>query len=264
VQISGDLRLAHRTEVQMDYAIVTPTAYLAGVGLCGLGGGALCRIARRARPRAVAACSVLLGALLVADALSWVIGQIVAGTYSASTSLPLALCNAMLVVAALACLWPAQVLVDLTYFIGLAGTAQAVATPDLSVGFPHLQFFQYLVGHCGIVVAALFLVVGERRHPRAGAVRRTWLLAAAYTAVVGLVDGLTGADYMFLRRPPANWTLLRLLGPWPWYVVSAAGLAVVLFVLLDLPFHGERREMVAGGTPGPGREKSSVLHRLAP
>jgi uncharacterized membrane protein YwaF len=46
---------------------------------------------------------------------------------------------------------------------------------------------------------------------------------------------------MFLRRPPGNWTLLKLLGPWPWYIVSAAGVALVLLAVLDLPFWFDRR-----------------------
>ena len=46
---------------------------------------------------------------------------------------------------------------------------------------------------------------------------------------------------MFLRSPPGEWTLLRLLGPWPWYVVSAAGVALVLLTLLDAPFWPQRR-----------------------
>jgi hypothetical protein len=46
---------------------------------------------------------------------------------------------------------------------------------------------------------------------------------------------------MFLRRPPGNWTVLRLLGPWPWYVPDAAGVALVLLVALDAPFWPRRR-----------------------
>jgi uncharacterized membrane protein YwaF len=46
---------------------------------------------------------------------------------------------------------------------------------------------------------------------------------------------------MYLRAPPQAWTLLRMLGPWPWYTVSAAGVAAVLLVVLDLPFRARRR-----------------------
>ncbi len=37
----------------------------------------------------------------------------------------------------------------------------------------------------------------------------TFAITLAYTAFVGLVDACSGANYMFLRRPPGNWTLLQ-------------------------------------------------------
>jgi hypothetical integral membrane protein (TIGR02206 family) len=144
-------------------------------------------------------------------------------------------------VAAAACLLRTPLLVELTYFWGLAGTLQGVLTPDLSVGFPHLVFWQYVVGHLGIVFAALFLVVGLGIAPRRYAVPRVLAITLGYTALVGLVDAITGANYMFLRRPPGEWTLLRLLGPWPWYLASATGVAIVLFLALDAPFWASRR-----------------------
>ena len=223
-------------------AIVTPAAYGTAVGLAVVLGLVLCVEGRR-RPgpwRVWAARAI--GAALLADAASYVGARVAAGTFSARTDLPLALCNVAVLVAAAACWWQAAQAVELTYFWGMAGTLQAVVTPDLSSGFPHLVFFQYVVGHLGIVLAALLLVAGMGITPRRGAVPRALVVTALYTAAVGVVDWLAGADYMYLRRPPSNWTLLRLLGPWPWYTLSAAGLAVVLFLLLDLPFWAGRRQ----------------------
>jgi hypothetical integral membrane protein (TIGR02206 family) len=186
-----------------------------------------------------------VGIVLALDAGSYSIGVVVAGTWSARTSLPLALCDVAVLVAAAACFWRRPLLVELTYFLGLAGTLQGVLTPDLSVGFPHLVFWQYLVGHLGIVFAAVFLVVGLGIAPRRHAVPRVLMITLAYTGLVGLVDALAGANYMFLRRPPGEWTLLRLLGPWPWYLFSATGVALALFTLLDTPFWAGRRREAA-------------------
>ena len=36
-------------------------------------------------------------------------------------------------------------------------------------------------------------------------------------------------------------SLLDVMGPWPWYIASAAALAPALFWLLDRPFDGRRR-----------------------
>ena len=174
------------------------------------------------------------------------------GTWSAATSLPLALCNVAVLVAAVACWWPAPLLVELTWFWGMAGTLQGLLTPDLDVGFPHLVFFEYVVGHAGIVVAALFLVVGMHHWPRPGSVGRVLAVSVAWTAVVGAVDGVTGGNYMFLRRRPGEWTLLSVLGPWPWYLLGATAVAGVLFSLLYAPFWLARRERDGRARPRRG------------
>lgn len=223
----------------MTLAVVSAGAYWATVAVAALGCGLLCSEARRRPGPWTTTASRVLGALLLADAVVYTAGRSLSG-WSPSTSLPLALCDVAALVAAAACWWPRPVLVELTYFWGLAGTLQAVATPDVTTTFPHLAFDEYVIGHVAIVVAALFLVVGLRHFPRPGAVPRVFAITAAYTAFVGVVDAATGADYMFLRQPPAQWTLLKVLGPWPWYILSAAGLALLLLVALDSPFWAAR------------------------
>jgi hypothetical integral membrane protein (TIGR02206 family) len=226
-------------------AVVSPVAYGLSV-VVGLGACAGACVAARLRPGPwTLQVARLVGLCLAVDACSYTIGLIVAGTWSARTSLPLALCDVAVLVAAVACIWRTPLLVELTYFWGLAGTLQGVLTPDLSVGFPHLVFWQYVVGHLGIVFAALFLVIGLGIAPRRYAVPRVLAITIGYTALVGLVDAISGANYMFLRRPPGEWTLLRLLGPWPWYLASATGVAIVLFLALDAPFWASRRRQAA-------------------
>jgi len=221
--------------------VVTPVPYVVAVVLALAITSALCVEARRRPGRWTIATGRVIALVLLADAVSFVVAKVTAGTFSAKTDLPFALCDAAVLVAAAACLWRKPLLVELTYFWGLAGTLQAVITPDLNAGFPHLVFFQYLVGHLGIVLAAVYLVVGLQIAPRPGAVVTTFVITVAYTAFVGLIDAVSGANYMFLRRPPSNWTLLKVLGPWPWYIASAAGVALVLLTVLDVPFWIARR-----------------------
>ncbi len=242
----------------MTIATVSPPAYWSCVVIAAFGCVALCVAARHHPGPWTTVAARIIGLLLIADAVSYSVGLAVQGTWSPRTSLPLALCDIGVLVAAVACWWRVPVLVELTYFWGLAGTLQAVITPDLNVGFPHLVFFQYLVGHLGIVAAALFLVVGMGIRPRPGAVLRVFAITLAYTAFVGLVDALSGANYMFLRRPPGEWTLLRLLGPWPWYLATASVVAVVLFTLLDLPFWPARRR-ASSTSPAHGSDGGTLL-----
>jgi hypothetical integral membrane protein (TIGR02206 family) len=167
---------------------------------------------------------------------------LVTGRWSVQASLPLALCDVALVVAAIACWSPEWDLpVELTYFWGLAGTLQAVVTPDLSAEFPRAEFFEFVVGHLGIVIAALFLVVGLRRRPRPGSVRRVFAITAAYTVFVGFFDWLSHSNYMYLAARPAHFSLLSLMGPWPWYLASGTAVAVLLLLILDEPFRRDRK-----------------------
>jgi hypothetical integral membrane protein (TIGR02206 family) len=235
--------------------VVTPVAYGLSVGCAAIIGVGLCVAAHRSPGPWQVVAARAIGLLLAADAFTYTVSAIVQGQWSASSSLPLALCNMAVLVAAAACWWQIPLLVELTWFWGLAGTIQAVLTPDLQVGFPHLVFFEYVVGHTAIVLAGVFLVVGMGVTPRPGAVPRVFAITAGYTVFVGAIDAATGANYMFLQRRPTNWTLLKVLGPWPWYILSAAGVAVLLLVVLDTPFRIARRRPSAPpripGPPGP-------------
>jgi len=222
------------------FAVVSPGAYLTSALISAFLCGVICGAARRHPGRWAVVTAKLLGLALAAVATSWIVQSVVDGPWTAAGSLPLPLCDVALVVAAAACWWRVPLLVELTWFWGLAGTLQAVITPDLGVTFPHLIFFQYVIGHLGIVVAALYLVIGLDVTPRRGAVARTFVITIGYTAFVGTVDAVTGGNYMFLRSRPASWSLLSVLGPWPWYILGATGVAIAALLLLDLPFRHPR------------------------
>jgi hypothetical integral membrane protein (TIGR02206 family) len=220
---------------------VLSTAYLVSIGIAAGVAAGLCVAARRHPGRWAVWARYVLGALLVSGMLVWQIDQVVRHTWTIEADLPLNLCDTALLVAAVAC-WSQQVLlVELTYFWGLAGTLQAAITPDLYTHFPHLGFVAYVVEHLGILVAAVYLVVGLGITPRRGAAPKVFAITAAFTAAVGSFDAATGSNYMFLRSRPSAWSLLSVMGSWPWYIFSAAGLAILLLIVLDAPFWRRRR-----------------------
>lgn len=224
----------------------SPLAYWAFVAVAVVIAMVLCVACRRRPGPWVRSAGRALALVLAADAPVFVVRQATSGTWSVQTSLPLALCDVALVVAAIACWNPSwQLGVELTYFWGLAATLQAVLTPDLHVGFPSVEFVQFVVGHLGIVLAALYLVVGLRIAPRPGAAVRVFVITVAYAAAIGVFNWLTGSNYMYLAAPPENPSLISLLGPWPWYILSAAGVAIVLFAILDAPFRAARQRETA-------------------
>ncbi len=202
----------------------------------------LCLSARSRPGRLVTPVAAVMGVLLVLSEAAWIAWLIVHRAWSLDVGLPLQVCDAATLLAAVALWTRARQLVELTYFWACAGTVQALITPDVPEPYPSFVYFQYYISHGLVVAAALFLVIGLRISPARGAVVRASMLTLGYAAAVGLVDAVTGGDYMFLRAPPPTPSLLDLMGGWPWYLATATMLGVVLFVLLNLPFQlGSRR-----------------------
>jgi hypothetical integral membrane protein (TIGR02206 family) len=194
-------------------------------------GSAVAVVAARARP---GAWIKVLAVVLVIDEVSWWVYLLAGGQPGSqlARSLPLQLCDVGIFVAGFALWFRRQWLVELTYFWGLTGTLQALLTPDLPQHFPSYPYFQYYIAHGGVVAAAVLLVFGLGQLPRRFAIVRVMAITVAYTACVGLVDALTGANYMYLRSKPTAPTLLDVMGPWPWYILAAGLVALVLFLAL--------------------------------
>jgi hypothetical integral membrane protein (TIGR02206 family) len=180
--------------------------------------------------------AVVIGATYVVEHAYF----IARGTWSLDFNLPLHLTDVVTVVAVLA-LWTARpLLVELTWFWALTASLQAVLTPDLGADFPELIYWTFFITHGGAVVAAVMLVIGCRITPRAGAVKRAFGATLVVAAAAGTANLVTGGNYMWMREKPDTASLLDVMGPWPWYILSAAVLALALFTLLDLPFRRDR------------------------
>jgi hypothetical integral membrane protein (TIGR02206 family) len=200
----------------------------------------LCVAARRAPGRWIDTVAAVIAIALVIAELSWQPYVLANHTWSLRASLPVQLCDVAGFVAAAALLWRRLLLVEVAYFWGLGGTLQAVLTPDLQGHhFPSFPYLQFYITHDLVILAALFLVVGLALQPRPGAVRRIYLLTLGFAVVVGVIDLVSGANYMYLRMP-APGSLLEVIGPWPWYIATGAVLTLVVLVILDAPFRLSR------------------------
>jgi hypothetical integral membrane protein (TIGR02206 family) len=180
--------------------------------------------------------AVTLGIVIVINESSWYWQSWDHGTFSIASNLPLHLCD-LAAITAVASLWTRrQILVELTYFWALAGTANGIFTPDIDAKFPTYAYLQYNIEHGVIVMAAIYLVVGLGLAPRPWSSVRVYAITVGVLIFDAFVNLLTNGNYLFLRQPPPGHNLLDLLGPWPWYVVVAAVVAAVSFAILELPF----------------------------
>lgn len=161
------------------------------------------------------------------------------GPKSIDNYVPLHLCDVAAITAGFALLTKRPLLCALTYFWGLAATVQALLTPAISLGFPHLPFIMFFVHHFAVVAAALYLPIVEGWRPRSPLWKgplEAYAWSMVYLAFAMTANHLWGSNFAFASRPPDNPSLIDHLGPWPWYLVAMQAIALVFFGLLTLPF----------------------------
>jgi uncharacterized membrane protein YwaF len=207
------------------------------------GGAGLCR----------GVCWGIAG-VTIAGALFKQVYEVAGGTWTARESLPLHVCDVAILLMAVAIVGAArtacgpaadrtaaprpsiQRLYELAYYWGLCGTLQALLTPDIEQAFPHPVFFRYFVTHGGIVVGVIVMTAGLHLRPRPRSWRWVWVVTLAWAAIVLGINGLLGANYMFLCGPPAHPSLIDTLGPWPWSLLGLAALGTALLLLCYSPW----------------------------
>jgi hypothetical integral membrane protein (TIGR02206 family) len=202
---------------------------------------ALVWTARQHPGRWMVVCARALALVILAAWVGEYVVDAARGTWTVQYDLPLQLTDAVSAVAILA-LWSRRaLLVELVYFWSLTASLQAILTPDLAQSFPNVYYFTYFTYHIGAVLAACFLVFGARLYPRPRALWRVFALTLAFACVSGAGDVITGGNYMYLRAKPVHNSLLNVMGPWPWYIVSTALLGLAMLALLQLLANWLRR-----------------------
>ncbi len=178
--------------------------------------------------------------------------KLFAGTYDILTDLPLFLCDLVTVMLPFVILKRNRRWIGILYFWAMAGTLQALITPELEEGFPSFYFFRYFIMHAGIVAAVLYTVIVWK-------FRMTWrdlvnavIYAQVYLVVVHFINQALNSNYSYTLQKPVDPTILDHLGPWPWYIFWGEFIMLVLFILLLLPFLFSK----ASAIQGPGNEST--------
>ncbi|CAA9481064.1 MAG: ABC transporter, permease protein [uncultured Solirubrobacteraceae bacterium] len=202
------------------------------------------------RRRAERAAPVL--ALVIAGAyLTEHLTYAARGEWTASVNLPFHLSDAVTLVAIAALCRPqTPLLVEALFYWAFSASLQAVLTPSIDEPFPDVLYFTYFTTHGGAIVAACLLVLGCRRLPRRGAVLRVYALTLVFAGLAGAASAVTGGNYMFLRAKPPRASLLDLMGPWPWYILTGAVIALAVLLALAALVEALRRERGPGPAEG--------------
>ncbi len=163
------------------------------------------------------------------------------GTYDYLVDLPFFLCDIVAIMLPFIIAFKKRKWIGILYFWALAGTFQAILTPDLSEGFPSFHFFRYFIGHAGIIITIIYVVVIDR-------IRINWqdffhaiIYAQVYLLIVHIINHLLHSNYSYTMQKPPGASILDLFGPWPWYILFGEFMMIFLFLLLMIPFIGKSK-----------------------
>jgi hypothetical integral membrane protein (TIGR02206 family) len=190
---------------------------------------------RRLAPAAVTPVGLMLAALLLGQEAVDVALQL--RQFGPSVQLlPLHLCTLAVFVTAWMLVTHSPRVFEVAYFWALAGTTQALLTPDLRAGFPAPAYLFFFAGHGLVLVGVLYatLALGLRPYPMS--ILRVAFITLALAAVVFGINLALGTNFLYLMAKPAGASLLDRFGPWPWYWLGLVGVALVSFLLLYAPF----------------------------
>lgn len=159
------------------------------------------------------------------------------GLWRVQDNLPLGLCSISVWLSVFSLAIRSRAAYAPLYFLGLGGAAQAILTPNVApYSFPHWLAVQSYVSHVGIVIATLYLTLIEGFRPTPQSLRRVILWVTAYVPAVFVLNLAIGSNYLFLAAKPEFPTLIDRMPAWPWYIGLLIALALVVALLLYLPF----------------------------
>jgi len=172
-----------------------------------------------------------------AGAVSAVWFRLSTGSFDWRQDLPLDLCNLFALVLPIL-FWrnPSKWIVEVLYYLILGGTLQGVLTPDIPEPFPNLLFFSYWITHCGLIIHIIYVVIVWQIYPRKVGVIYSFFWLNAFALGLFIFNYFADANYLYLMEKPPAGSLLDFLGPWPWYILNAEPVALVVFWLAWLPF----------------------------
>ncbi|WP_050182353.1 TIGR02206 family membrane protein [Domibacillus robiginosus] len=179
--------------------------------------------------------------LLVIEML-YHVWMVATNSWRISHAIPLELCSISLFLAVLLLLTHKKNIYDILLFTGLLGASQALLTPYLNFDFPHFRFFHFFTVHAFLMIVPLYFTWVKGYRPTLYSVGKTVLFLNILIPPVMLINIWTGGNYLYLSHKPSSASLLDLLGPYPWYILSLEALALVLSLFIWMLF----REKPAG------------------
>lgn len=177
-----------------------------------------------------------LGIFVSFTVLVFHINLILKGNYSLSKDLPLFLCSFMALFIFVFTNSRKYWLFEILLFWIIAGTTQAVITPDISIGFPSFDYFRYWIVHLGLLVIIFYAIFVFKMRPTWKSMFKSFLTLQVYMLLVFCVNYILGGNYSYLNKKPSSASLIDYLGEWPVYLLVIEVFLIPYFLIIYLPF----------------------------
>lgn len=169
--------------------------------------------------------------------------QISRGEWNAQSSLPLNLCSLSAILSGIALIWRNQLAFEFLLYWGIPGAAYSILTPEMTLGNEGWYTYDYYISHAGIIFSALYLVWFLNMRPRPLSWWKVFLYSQILLIIVGIIDKLIKANYMYALEPPVVDNPL-VIGKWPWYILGFEVAGIVHFFLLYFVFRKRSKKKV--------------------
>lgn len=170
----------------------------------------------------------VIGVLLIATSFSVQVYMVMNHMWDARSSLPLQLCSISGWLSGIAFFTANQLLFECLLYWGLAGAIHSLFTPEMSLGNHSFIVFEYYVGHAGIILAALYLIIVNGKMVRKHSWFRVFLHTQLVMLAVGAINWLLNSNYMYLCQKPAVDNPF-IMGDWPFYLIILEAVALLHF-----------------------------------
>ena len=170
----------------------------------------------------------IIGVMVLIGYLSWVILEILAGSFSLKLHLPFHLCRTANVLIFVVLFFRSFLAYEIVFFWGLT-VIHAVITPDITQGFPHYHFVRYWLTHQMMIIGIIYATFVYDIRPHKTSIYKSFVALLLFFLITIPINLLLDANYFWICGKPPVGTVLDYFGPWPWYIIVATLLALVHF-----------------------------------
>ncbi|PKM87122.1 MAG: TIGR02206 family membrane protein [Firmicutes bacterium HGW-Firmicutes-10] len=163
------------------------------------------------------------------------------GNYLWSEMLPLHLCGIQIFLMPLMLKTRSPLLKNFVYLTAFPGALAALLFNEtVFYKYPvfHFQSIQTFVIHTLIMIVPIFMMVFEEFRPKLNYILPSTALLALIAVFNGVVNIITGGNYLFIATAPADTPIAWIadVTGWPGYIPVMIVLVIIIWLIMVLPF----------------------------